>query len=132
MKRDYYSSPIKEFLNTSTEEIVGNIVTNTGFGVEPTQRDAWVEEITILKAALRDFEGKIYFEYSIPRMGKRIDVVLLIGPVLLVLEFKIGERQFTSYAMSLICVTLGSPQCDPLVRIPREVKGQRAEIRDQR
>jgi hypothetical protein len=31
-------------------------------------------------------------------MGKRIDVVLLIGPVIFVLEFKIGEKTFTSYA----------------------------------
>jgi hypothetical protein len=42
----------------------------------------------------------IYFEYSIPRMGKRIDAVLLIGPVLFVLEFKIGEKDFTSYALN--------------------------------
>lgn len=33
-------------------------------------------------------------------MGKRIDVVLLIGSVIFVLEFKIGEKEFTTYALN--------------------------------
>ena len=100
MKRDYYSSTIPEFIQASAEEIVGNLTINSGFAVEPTQRDAWLEEIAILKTALLGFDGQVYFEYSIPRMGRRIDAVLLIGSALFVLEFKIGERQFTSYAMN--------------------------------
>ena len=100
MKRDYYSSSITNFLKASPEEIVGSLTINSGFAIEPTQRDAWVEEIAILKTALTDFHGQIYFEYSIPRMGKRIDVVLLIDSALFVLEFKIGEHQFTSYAIN--------------------------------
>jgi len=100
MKRDYYSSSIAIFLQASTEEIVGSLTINSGFAVEPTQRDAWLAQIAILKTALTDFDGKIYFEYSIPRMGRRIDVVLLIDSALFVLEFKIGEHQFTSYAIN--------------------------------
>ncbi len=49
--------------------------------------------------ALINRSDRIYFEYSIPRMGKRIEVVLLIGPVILVLEFKVGESHFTSSAL---------------------------------
>jgi hypothetical protein len=55
-------------------------------------------EIIILQKFLSKLQGSIYFEYSIPRMGKRIDVVLIIGPVIFVLEFKIGEKVFPSYA----------------------------------
>ena len=33
-------------------------------------------------------------------MGKRIDTVLLIGSVIFVLEFKVGETEFTSYALN--------------------------------
>jgi hypothetical protein len=51
---------------------------------------------------LLHFEGAIYFEYSIPRMGKRIDVVLLIGPAIFILEFKIGEKEFLSYAIDQV------------------------------
>ena len=100
MKRDYYSSSIAQFLDTSTDEILGTLTRNSGFTVEPTQRDSWLEEIAILKTALRNLDGQIYLEYSIPRMGKRIDTVLLIGSALFVLEFKIGEGQFTPYAMN--------------------------------
>jgi len=100
MKRDYYSSSITQFLDISADEILGALTRNSGFAIEPTQLDAWLQEIAILKDVLHDFDGQIYFEYSIPRMGKRIDTVLLIGSALFVLEFKIGENHFTSYAMN--------------------------------
>jgi len=100
MKRDYYSDSITAFLDTSPTEILGTLVTNSGFAVELTERDAWREEIRILKTVLHDLQGQIYFEYSIPRMGRRVDVVLLIGSVLFVLEFKVGEKTFTSYALN--------------------------------
>ncbi|HEX9831290.1 MAG TPA: DUF2075 domain-containing protein, partial [Thermodesulfobacteriota bacterium] len=44
----------------------------------------------------------IYFEYSIPRMGRRIDIVVIVGPVIFVLEFKIGEKEFPSYAIDQV------------------------------
>lgn len=101
MKRDYYSDSIAKFRETSHNEILGILVKSSGgFSVEPTQRDAWLEEISILKKMLSDVQGSIYFEYAIPRMGKRIDVVLLIGSVIFVLEFKVGDTEFTSYALN--------------------------------
>lgn len=102
MKRDYYSDSIARFRNTLPNEILGQLVRGGGLPVEQPQRDAWLEEITILKSILVDREGRIYFEYAIPRMGKRIDVVLLIGAVVFVLEFKIGESTFTSYAVDQV------------------------------
>lgn len=98
MKREYYSDSIAGFLNSKPDEILSKLVRNNDFTLEQTQRDAWLDEITILHNTLSCHQGSIYFEYSIPRMGKRIDVVLLIGPVIFVLEFKIGEKEFTSYA----------------------------------
>jgi hypothetical protein len=101
MKRDYYSDSIPKFQDTSPNEILGILVKSSGgFTIEPTQRDAWLEQIRILKLALSDIQGSIYFEYAIPRMGKRIDVVLLINSVIFVLEFKVGEAEFTSYAIN--------------------------------
>jgi len=98
IKREYYSDSIANFLKATAEEIIGKLALNSDFSLEQTQRDAWIEEINILQSVLSRFQGTIYFEYSIPRMGKRIDVVLLIGPVIFVLEFKVGEKTFTSYA----------------------------------
>ncbi|MBU1862998.1 MAG: hypothetical protein KKH94_04965, partial [Candidatus Omnitrophica bacterium] len=72
------------------------------FALEQTQRDAWVEEIIILQKTLSPYSGSIYFEYSIPRMGKRIDVLLIIGPVIFVLEFKIGDKEFYSSSIDQV------------------------------
>jgi len=98
MERSYYSDSISNFCNTSPDEIIGKMAMKNEFALEQTQRDAWSEEISILHNVLSGFDGSIYFEYSIPRMGKRIDVVLLIGAVIFVLEFKVGEDEYTSYA----------------------------------
>ncbi|RPI93247.1 MAG: DUF2075 domain-containing protein, partial [Chloroflexi bacterium] len=102
MRREYYSDTITNFLITASNEILGELAQGSDFPVEPTQRDAWLEEIRILKNTLQPHKGSIYFEYSIPRMGKRIDVVLIIGSVIFVLEFKVGEKEFPSYAIDQV------------------------------
>lgn len=79
MKRAYYSDSISNFCKSTSEEIIGKLAINNEFSLEQSQRDAWHEEIKILHETIASFQGSIYFEYSIPRMGKRIDVVLLIG-----------------------------------------------------
>ncbi len=103
MKREYYSDTISNFLRTSTDEILGKLAVNNDFALIQTQRDAWVAQVAILSETLAPYTGSIYFEYSIPRMGRRIDVVLLIGPVIFVIEFKVGEGEFTSFAMDQVC-----------------------------
>ena len=70
--------------------------------MEQTQKDAWLAEIIILKEVLPPYKGSIYFEYSIPRMGQRIDVIILIGSVIFILEFKIGEKEYSSYAIDQV------------------------------
>ena len=102
MIREYYSNTIDNFKKTSTNEILGILATNNEFQLEQTQLDSWQEEISILKEALLSYEGSIYFEYSIPRMGKRIDVVLLIASAIFVLEFKVGEKEFNSYSIDQV------------------------------
>ena len=102
MNRSYYSATIKSFLRSSSESIVGQLSAESEFGVEQEQKDAWSEEIRILKSLLRQYEGSVYFEFSIPRMGRRIDVVLIVGPVVFVLEFKVGEKHFTASAIDQV------------------------------
>lgn len=102
MKRAFYSDSIANFLKTSVEEIIGRLALGNQFSLEQTQRDAWLVEIEILKEVLSTYNGSIYFEYSIPRMGQRIDAVVLIGPVIFVLEFKIGEKEYPSYAIDQV------------------------------
>jgi DUF2075 family protein len=102
MKREYYSDSISHFLRSSTEGILGILAQNNDFALMQTQRDAWVAQIEILRKILTPYQGSIYFEYSIPRMGRRIDVVLIIGHIIFVLEFKVGENEFSTYAMDQV------------------------------
>jgi len=105
MKREYYSDSIAAFLDKDTESILGALASQHSFTLEPAQRDAWTEEIHILKKLLHPYrhQGTVFFEYSIPRLGRRIDVVALIGHVIFVLEFKVGEKTFTSSALDQVC-----------------------------
>lgn len=49
------------------------------------------------KKQLFDFnEGRIIFEYTIPRMGKRVDAVFLYHNIVFLLEFKCGDDEYRS------------------------------------
>jgi hypothetical protein len=102
MNRAYYNDSITEFIVTSPEEIIGKIALKNQFPLEQTQKDAWLAQIIILKDVLPPYKGSIYFEYTIPRMGQRIDVVILIGAVIFILEFKIGEKEYSLNAMDQV------------------------------
>lgn len=91
MPRYYFGTDCSTLLTLSENEIIGQIALSSPFPDEPTQKHAWKREIEILKLVLPSYQGKVYFEFDVPRMGKRIDVVLLIKSVIFVLEFKVGE-----------------------------------------
>ena len=94
MKRSYYSESIRGFLEKDELAILGELTRNNEFATETTQTDAWEFQIRFLKATLTDREGHIYFEYAIPRMGKRIDAIVVDSNVIFVLEFKVGQKEF--------------------------------------
>jgi Uncharacterized conserved protein (DUF2075) len=94
MPRAFYSNTIKGFLADTSNEILGQLSQNSGFADEQTQKAAWCEQIEILKRCLLRKTGRVFFEFSIPRMGRRVDVVLIIENVIFVVEFKVGERAF--------------------------------------
>lgn len=96
MSRCLYNSNIEEFNNACADSILGDLVKHF-HGVAPTTSiEAWEGEIAIMKGVLSSYadrEGKIIFEYDIPRLGKRIDVVLLLDGIIFCLEFKVGESK---------------------------------------
>jgi hypothetical protein len=102
MNRSYYSNTIENFNITKPEEIIGKMAILSKFADEVSQKSAWREEIRILQSVLPKYSGGIYFEYSIPRMGHRIDVVLLIQSVIFILEFKVGEHEFPIHAIDQV------------------------------
>jgi len=102
MKRSFYSDSISNFLHTASNQILGALAQANEFSLEVTQKESWVQEIQILKEVLSSYEGKIFFEYSIPRMGRRIDVVLIVKNVIFILEFKVGEKEFLLSALDQV------------------------------
>jgi hypothetical protein len=97
MQRAYYSNTIEGFLLDPPDAVLGQLVRRSEFAVEKSQSDAWLTQIHLLKSNLSGGSGSIYFEYAIPRMGKRADVVLVTGPAIFVLEYKVGEDQFAPH-----------------------------------
>lgn len=93
----YYSDSIEVFLSKTTEEIIGSITLSNSFDSTYNQNKAWEQQVEILKSALNSFEGTLFFEFSIPRMGKRVDCLLIIENVVFVIEFKVGETDYLSY-----------------------------------
>jgi hypothetical protein len=105
MEKAWYSTSIGDFLKMDCDTIVGRLAKNSDFPVLPAQRDAWIEEIRFLQARLDGMTGMTGFllmEFSIPRMGRRIDAVLLVGPLIIVVEFKVGASAFERAALDQV------------------------------
>jgi len=92
--RAWYGDSIEGFLYADPDAVIGQLSKNSDFSLLTTQKGAWLEQIQILRTELQGLTGSIFLEFNIPRMGRRIDAVLLIGPVAFVIEFKVGESGF--------------------------------------
>ena len=96
MSRCLYDSSFKKFLESDDNAIFGTLCDKYHGEALTTTREAWRSEISIMKNILSNFadkDGKIIFEYDIPRLGKRVDVVLLLEGIIFCLEFKVGESK---------------------------------------
>ncbi|MDO4649260.1 MAG: DUF2075 domain-containing protein [Eubacteriales bacterium] len=94
--RCLYESSIKSFLDKEKDSVFGVICERYHGDALTTTREAWIKEIEILQKVLipwGDSDGHIIFEYDIPRLGKRLDTVLLLNGMVFCLEFKVGESR---------------------------------------
>jgi hypothetical protein len=95
----YYGADVAAFLAASPAEVVGRLTLADPHGsLEATQRQAWQEEVHILRDALAGLSGVLFLEFDVPRLGSRIDAALVTGPAVFVIEFKCGEKRFTTDA----------------------------------
>lgn len=98
----YFKDTIESFLQKNTSEIIGSITLSNQFDSTLYQNKAWKEQIEILKSAIAGHNGNIFFEFSIPRMGKRVDAIVIINNVVFVIEFKVGENKFHTYQIEQV------------------------------
>jgi len=103
MKRSYYSNSIKDFFKDSSSFILGELVKNHNHALEDLQRNAWMKQIEILKNVIPEsIGGYIFFEFAIPRMGKRVDNIIIINDLIFVIEFKVGDKKYEKYAIDQV------------------------------
>lgn len=94
--RCLYHATLQDFLSSDLINILGTLHDNFHGEALTTTNEAWKSEITLLQKVLRTWKeekGDIVFEYDIPRLGKRIDVVLLLRGIIFCLEFKVGQKE---------------------------------------
>ena len=112
MSRCLFSASFEEFIKTDDNSIFGILCDNYHGQALTTTREAWKGEISIMKGIVQQYsgrDGRIIFEYDIPRLGKRIDVVLLLDGIFFCVVFKVGESsileadvdQVLDYALDL-------------------------------
>lgn len=90
----YYAADVATLMGASTDEIIGSLARNSSHAVEPDQRDAWLAQIPLLQSALAGLTGTLFLEFVVPRIGSRLDAVLISGPIIFAIEFKVGESKF--------------------------------------
>ena len=98
--RAFYAESLTAFIAESPDAIVGKITQNHTQELVYQQTGAWITQIEILQTALCGFgEGYLFFEFQIPRMGKRADVLLIYKNLIFILEFKVGAQDYAAQDM---------------------------------
>ena len=100
-KRYYYSDTISDFMEKEEFEIVGELTLAYSHTINDETKRSWLDEIRVLRSVLNKYRnrGSVYFEYNIPRMGRRADVIALIDDIVFVIEFKTINSKFTHEAV---------------------------------
>ena len=121
----YYRASFQDFARASQSEIQATLAeqnAKAAFPLQPEALFAWKAQLPELQNAARYLlrevsdakSWSILLEYPIPRVGKRIDAVVLARDLIIVIETKTGAaptsaaRQVDDYALNLACFHAGS------------------------
>lgn len=102
MTRAYYAASINLFQKADPLSILGILADQHGFSLEEQQKLAWKSQIQILQSSLQGISGHLFIEFLIPRMGKRVDAVIISHGIIFVVEFKVGETQYRADAINQV------------------------------
>lgn len=101
--RAYFTSPLRELARRSVHEVIGLMAAQLPFPLEAGQREAWRYEIELLASIADQLPPcDVFFEFVIPRMGRRTDVILACRGIIFVLEFKVGSTTFDRHAVDQV------------------------------
>ena len=94
LRRSWFVRSIAEFQSVSDDQVLAELVRGSSFAVLQSQRDAWIAELSLLRKALTAHTGMVYLEYAIPRMGHRVDAVVMVNGIVLAIEFKMDAKEY--------------------------------------
>lgn len=101
MSRAYYSKSIADFIQEDNLSILGTLTKHHGYQtLEKSQQNSWEKQITILKDQLIGLNGHIYFEFSIPRMGRRVDNIVVLGDKIFYWNLKLAANNMISMRLT--------------------------------
>ena len=125
--RCLYNNSFAAFLRDSAMSILGTLCNNYHGEARTTTREAWKAEIDIMQEVLSqcdDQNGHIVFEYDIPRLGKRVDVVLLYKGIIFCIEFKKAKKNRKRvFALLLVFRARGKHWLGWTLRLSRRTRG---------
>jgi len=104
----FYAASVEAFLAASDEEAYAPLAAPHGHTLAPEQLSAWRLQLPVLRTALADFTAHhaaepanlaapapwIHLEFDIPRLGRRVDAVLVTSTAVIPIEFKVGAKKF--------------------------------------
>jgi len=101
----FYADSVAAFLRASDDEVYAPLASPHGYTLAPEQLSAWRLQLPVLRAALADFAVRavadpavpapwIHLEFDIPRLGRRVDAVLVTSTAVIPIEFKVGAKKF--------------------------------------
>ena len=91
-----YKAKVNQFLVSQEDEILGQLANQHKFRqLEQQQINSWRRQIRELKLTLVGFsDATLLLEFEIPRIGKRVDGILILNGSILVLEYKVGAKTY--------------------------------------
>lgn len=104
----WYKDSVASFLADSSDRVLNQLAARCAgqfTGDQRAQMRAWDEQLCILRRSLQSIASEFEFcaqwgliiEYPLLRLQKRLDVVLLAGDLISVVEFKVGAETFTTH-----------------------------------
>lgn len=103
-RRYYARTSVADLFVQDSSQLFSQLFQYSDFNIELPQRDAWIGQLDILRVALEDTDqdAHIFFEFNVPRVGKRIDTVLIVRDLVIIIEFKVGADKFPAYAVEQV------------------------------
>jgi hypothetical protein len=95
MNRAYLAIEAENVPAFSDSHLFGQLAQKLPFAIEPTQSAAWKYQIGHLRTLAAELPGAHFFmEFLIPRMGRRVDLIVIFDGVIFVVEYKVHKHQF--------------------------------------